>query len=198
MNAIASINRYIDEKFDYDDDNDELLAESLLNTNSHLEDININLISLYKKLFFKLKSDKMKNSDENNNENFCDKNSAGFINLLTHSEIQESISSANVLYEKEYLSKIKIYRVNFYGLFFLGLALLKDSVGKEDFTHTLYLIKNLNFKNTKIIDENAYIYHFELAEYLYVSFFVFFSHNLYIIFLNFRIIQISIQRLYVK
>ena len=35
---------------------------------------------------------------------------------------------------------------------------------KDDFAHTLFLIKNLNLNNLKIIEENAQVYHSELAE----------------------------------
>ena len=102
LNAIASINRCIDEKFNYNNNKNEELIESLLHSNAHLQDVNTNLINLYKNLFFKLKSEKVLMNDENNNSN-C--SIIGSNNLLTHSEIQECILNGNMMHEKEFFGK---------------------------------------------------------------------------------------------
>ena len=105
LNSIALINQCIDDKFTSDNDesvNDEDLIESLTATDAHLQEVNKNLINLYKNLFFKLKAEKLMINDENNNSN---SSIIGASNLLLHSEIQDCITNANVMYEKEYLSE---------------------------------------------------------------------------------------------
>ena len=104
LNAIASINKEIDEKFSMNDHKNSALIASLTNPNAHLQDFNPTLINLYKNLFFKLKSEKLLNNDENNN----DQSMLQLNSLLTHSEIQECIYDANDFHEREHLSKYTV------------------------------------------------------------------------------------------
>ena len=105
LNSIALINRTIEEdKFSSNNEemnnNNQDLLECLSEPNAHLQDINKNLINLYKNLFFKLKSEKLMINDENNNTS---SSLSGTNNFLTHSEIQDCITNGNIIFEKEYL-----------------------------------------------------------------------------------------------
>jgi hypothetical protein len=110
LNSIALINRAIEFKFSSNNEeinnnnnNNEDLFECLSEPNAHLQDINKNLINLYKNLFFKLKSEKLMINDENNNTS---SSLSGANNFLIHSEIQDCITNGNIMFEKEYLGKL--------------------------------------------------------------------------------------------
>lgn len=100
-------------------------------------------------------------SDSSNNSSALLAGDLFNCNLLTHGEIQDCIIQTNAEHEQECLA----------------VALINDSLSKENFAHTLYLLKNsLPHRNDKmiILDQNAYLYHFQMKQLKNVDFLYYF------------------------
>lgn len=86
-------------------------------------------------------------------------NSDVFTSLLTHGDIQDLVVQTNADFEQECLA----------------VVLINESIEKDNYAHTLYLLKN-SFPHrddkTIIIDQNAYLYHFQMKILKNVSFFL--------------------------
>lgn len=98
-------------------------------------------------------------------------------NLLTHGEIQESVSQVNADYEQECLGKLfrstirQLYWIIIMFFYYIAVALINDSLNKDNYSHTLYLIKSSLPRDEKlvVIDQNAFVYHNEMKNLKLVS-----------------------------
>jgi hypothetical protein len=153
LNAIVDINRAIDQNV-----HKNHLISHLLNPSAHLTGINMNLVDYYTYYFNKLKLEKSAASRSSLSSSSSSTNSLAnddtLNRLLTHSEIQDCISTANEHYEQE----------------IEAIQSLKEFIEKDDINSAFYTIKNLNLMNdANLIDDNFFLYFHEIKEYVYVS-----------------------------
>lgn len=172
---IVQINKFLDNamQLELSDSFVNELFNKLSNANAHLQNVKNNhlLKRKYLESFILLKQYKTNNNTVATTESLIDKdkytslsdsghseisdstensaNSDLFTSLLTHADIQDLILQTNADFEQECLA----------------VVLINESLEKDNFSHTLYLLKN-SFPHrddkTIIIDQNAYLYHFQM------------------------------------